>query len=297
MFKKAIDIVSGYTFPVIVLRKLLNNKCLSNIGTFIVINDEGWILTADHILDVIKKINDEAMEYKAWIIESEKINSDTSKSKKVKSKELKKLNKPGKESTVDFHIIWAVSLDKNWEIKRFVRFPTADLASGKIEKFDKSVINSYPTFKVAAEDIGPGTSLCKLGSPLAYVDVKWDQKNNRFDLRKETFPMARFPIEGIMTREVHVPVGSQNTTKEMVKYIETSSPGLKGQSGGPTFDVHGNIWAMQSKTSSYDLGFEMKVNKLNNIQERQFIHVGLGTHVQTIIDFFDKNKISYTLSK
>ena len=80
---------------------------------------------------------------------------------------------------------------------------------------------------------------------------------------------------------------------ELVKFVETSSPGLKGQSGGPTFDSEGRIWAMQSKTAHYPL--EFPAGQKN--QEHQFLNVGMGTHAKTIIDFLDSNGVKYNLSK
>jgi hypothetical protein len=44
-----------------------------------------------------------------------------------------------------------------------------------------------------------------------------------------------------------------------LKWIETSSPGLKGQSGGPLLDERGTIWGVQSNTFSYNLGFSPQV--------------------------------------
>jgi hypothetical protein len=38
-----------------------------------------------------------------------------------------------------------------------------------------------------------------------------------------------------------------------VKFIETSTPGLRGQSGGPLFDAKGEIWGIQSRTNFLEL--------------------------------------------
>lgn len=84
-----------------------------------------------------------------------------------------------------------------------------------------------------------------------------------------------------------------------LKYLETSSPGLKGQSGGPTFDVHGNIWAIQSSTNSFPLNFE--ANKLMNQKQaehiqNQYLNVGLGIHSETIIGFLREMNVTFNLS-
>ncbi len=79
-----------------------------------------------------------------------------------------------------------------------------------------------------------------------------------------------------------------------MKFVETSSPGLRGQSGGPIFDVNGHICALQSRTVHHQLGFSpvVKVGH-REVNEHQFLNVGIGTHVEEITAFLDKHKISY----
>jgi hypothetical protein len=43
------------------------------------------------------------------------------------------------------------------------------------------------------------------------------------------------------------------------KFVEMSSPGLRGQSGGPRFDVNGMVWGLQSRTQHLALGFSPQV--------------------------------------
>lgn len=74
------------------------------------------------------------------------------------------------------------------------------------------------------------------------------------------FPIPMFPIDGIMTRNI-ISGKSQDGIFEF-KWLETSSPGLRGQSGGPTFDKDGNIWALQSQTRHLPLGFSPKIKKM-----------------------------------
>ena len=109
-------------------------------------------------------------------------------------------------------------------------------------------------------------------------------------------PVPRFPLEGIFTRLVFG--GKTKDGKFEIKFIETSSPGLRGQSGGPIFDIQGNIWALQSRTIHLPLGFEPKVKKQGKeVTEIQFLNVGIGVHVETIIQFLDSLKIEYKLSE
>jgi hypothetical protein len=73
-----------------------------------------------------------------------------------------------------------------------------------------------------------------------------------------------------------------------VRMIETSSPGIRGQSGGPIFDKNGTIWAIQSSTASYEMDL--------NTKERQYYHVGVGVHTVTIFGLFKSRNITAQIS-
>src|SRR5690606_2946450 len=120
----------------------------------------------------------------------------------------------------------------------------------------------------------------------------WDEGENRFSLPPESVPIPRFPIDGMFTREVNVELSNGKKHHFPLKYLETSSPGLKGQSGGPIFDSNGHIWAVQSKTSHLPLGFNPTVPNTNT-KEHQFLNVGWGVHAETIINFFHEHKINF----
>ena len=53
----------------------------------------------------------------------------------------------------------------------------------------------------------------------------------------------RFPIEGMLTR--HIMHGNE------IAGIELSTPGLRGQSGGPLFNSEGLVCGMQSGTNHF----------------------------------------------
>jgi S1-C subfamily serine protease len=70
--------------------------------------------------------------------------------------------------------------------------------------------------------------------------------------------------------------------------IETSSPGIRGQSGGPIFDQHGAVWGIQSATTSYPMDFSTKVE--------QYYHVGVGVSSATIVGFLKHLGIKFQTS-
>ena len=114
---------------------------------------------------------------------------------------------------------------------------------------------SFPVIKSPAAGLPIATSLCRLGFPFREVKVTYDEAADQFGIPQGG--LAYFPIEGIYTRSFDsgIPAG----TKYHIAWIETSSPGLRGQSGGPIYDTKGRVWGIQSRTQHLDLGFEAQV--------------------------------------
>ena len=163
-----------------------------------------------------------------------------------------------------------------------------DIALGKIENFDPSFVKQYPVF-ANPSNLLPGTSLCKLGFPFHEIKATFNSSKQNFEIQPESFPIPRFPMEGMYTRNVHL--------KDNSKYIETSTPGLRGQSGGPIFDTNGQVYGIQSQTRHLPLGFTPNiVVDGKNVVENQFLNVGWGIHVEVLLALFQKHKIKYQVA-
>ncbi len=107
--------------------------------------------------------------------------------------------------------------------------------------------------------------------------------------------MPLFPLEGMFTRELILPTALGVSPPPFpLKMIETSSPGLRGQSGGPIFDLDGTIWAIQSMTAHLELGFTPRVQGVG--VEHQFLNVGMGVHVETILGLLNEAGVSYEVT-
>jgi hypothetical protein len=75
-------------------------------------------------------------------------------------------------------------------------------------------------------------------------------------------------------------------------FIETSSPGMRGQSGGPVFDVDGRVWGIQRRTHHLDLGFSPRVRtSAGETVEHQFLIVGIATHPSELIDLAEEKGV------
>ena len=291
MFRTACTTARAFTRPVILCRQTVSGACSSSIGSFIVINDDGWIVTAGHMVDQIKALLDEEATTKNHPAALAAIQANTSLSGKQKYDQIKALGKVGPDSTNRAGVKWGGTDANLIDVKRH---PDIDIAVGRLDTFDPASITSYPVFKDPSKDCDPGASLCKYGYPFHSVTPTWDDTAGKFDVGANPIPM--FPIEGIFTRLVNI-IPSSGTSPYPLQYVETSSPGLRGQSGGPTFDVHGAVWGIQSQTHHFPLGFNPPVPGAKNGEtEHQFLNVGWGVHSATVIGVLQELGVNHAVS-
>jgi len=294
MFAEAYKIASRFTLPVIVSNRFHDETVASGLGSFIIINKEGWILTVAHLFQSKIKSDNDKSEIRKFNEDKVKILNDPSLLDIQKRKKIKNLEESSiKQKWITNNSLWWGADD--FLIEKFEINNELDLAVGQIKNFDAGRIEGYPVFRDPS-DMKHGSSLCKLGFPFHKVDSSFDKVKNAFIIGPGVLPIPRFPLEGIFTRTIQS--GKTRDGKFDIKLIETSSPGLMGQSGGPIFDTNGNVWAIQSRTMHLPLGFEPIVKrKGRQVIENQFLNVGLGVHVQSILQFLDSLKIEYSLSE
>lgn len=290
MFSKACSIARNFTFPIVISSLAANGECNAGIGTFIIINDEGWFITANHIIAQIQQLMQSNKEYEERLKKRESIEADLTLKKHQKNQQLNTLRIDPK-SIKKFSVLVANS---SLSIGTVHTLPEVDLAVGQLLNYNKSLVKVYPKFKDAKLPMEQGTSLCKLGFPFHSIKPTFDPATG-FLLPAGSLPIPIFPIEGIYTRTVYVKASTPKPYPLM--YIETSTPGLRGQSGGPTFDVNGSIWAIQSQTQHFKLGFgdNQKNSKETEHLKNQYLNVGWGTHASTVTNFLVEKKIAYQL--
>ena len=51
MFARATEIAAHYTHPLVVSARLFDGRVRCAVGAFVVLNEDGWILTAAHLLE------------------------------------------------------------------------------------------------------------------------------------------------------------------------------------------------------------------------------------------------------
>lgn len=292
MFAIAYEKAVHFTHPLVITFRRMNGIVESALGAFIIVNKDGWALTAGHagqISHYYKIHKKQISEYEKSIDE---IRNNTKLDEKHKKKKINKLPKNDNWIT-DYTYWWG--LDHEISAEELCVYDKDDIALVKLNNIKDNYQTVFPTFK-KPDNLKPGTSLCKLGFPFHSISASFDSENKLFSLDPQSLPIPRFPIEGIYTRNVIV-VDPKDKGRNN-KFIETSTPGLKGQSGGPIFDVNGDVWAIQSHTKHMLLGFNPCVKRGDReIEENQFLNVGLGVHPETIIKILTENNIAFELSE
>ncbi len=285
MFSEAIQKIEGFIRPTIICKRTENGEVSAEGATIIIINKEGWFLGATHKFEVIPLLKRHRQEKETMASNRknfESMNTPTAK------KELEKL-KP------DPNWLTASSIWPGTDGQKIVDLdviPEADLLLGRLDPFDASTVTNYPVFKDPSKPLPAGTSLCKVGYSYTALTTKYDEKKNNFSLDFKN--LVTSPLDGIYTRDIafHTP----EERKIPIKFIETSSPGLRGQSGCPVFDAEGRVWGMHSKSHHLplDTNASTKIGE-ETMQIPQFLSVSWAVHPEVITGFLKERKISFDM--
>lgn len=289
MFASALNSVRQFTRPVIISTRRFDGSVECGIGAFVILNDQGWMATAAHIFDAEGEKVQHDKERSEYNDKRAAIENNKTLFPKQKARELASLRTNPK---------WITNISYWWakdahmvKVCHFLR--EVDLAVAQLGAFEPSDFKVYPKLMNPAA-MKPGTSVCRLGYPFHNATATFDTSVNAFRIPDDVFPIPEFPNEGIFTRNLFIRT-TAGITK--LKLIETSSPGLRGQSGGPIFDQHGNLWGIQSRTEHLPLGFSPSVVIAGkNVVEHQFLHVGRGYHVETLRDVLKERGIQFAES-
>ena len=288
MFSKAVPIAAGFTRPVVISSRTMQGACAGTIGAYVVVNPGGWILTAGHLLDIVRKQQDSARRHAGYRGNVVEFHRDIAADKRYRKKGVRTFHKPAESSVRNHSVWWGVDGVRLVEA-RIV--PAADLALGRLEPFDPKSVPQYPVWKDPSRGVAPGRSLCKLGFPLHRIVPVYDEKANTFTLPEGSVPLPLFPLEGMFTRVVNTRAPGSGDG-EPSAFIETSTPSLLGQMGGPVFDAQAVVWGIQSHTMHHALGFHPPVpGGAAGQVEHQFLNTGLAVHAAVIRRLLDAEGI------
>jgi hypothetical protein len=286
MFQKAYTLAAQYTQPFIVCMRYQDASVDSGLGSFVYLNQEGWAMTAAHNFNAVfgfkqhQALIQNYNERKALIAKSESLSDDE------KQQQLQALPYDPKWIT-HYAIMLSGRLVNMYE--NYI-YGDHDIAFFRMDANAIPPQTKFPKI-INPESISPGISLCKLGYPFVEFKASFDEAAQQFVLPPHVLPVPMFPMEGIYTRNVFK---GKDVQQVDILFLETSSPGLKGQSGGPIFDREGNLYAVQSQNLTIPLGYSGTIQKNGvGIEENQFLNLGIGVHPQTLITLMERHGIAF----
>jgi len=292
MFVEAIEKVDQYTRPIhFILRYYTGSDIVPGTATLFFVNEMGFAITCRHVAQQILYAGSIYENYLKFKSELRKFEKDPGFETQRDFLENKYRINGDNPVRILFNFINCVSAYKGMAIHLH---PTQDLAIIQFREFESKQYQGYAHFLKDSRQVKQGRYLCRLGYPFPeFTNYQYNKNTGDIEwLNTGRINTPSFPIDGIITRHI----GESNG----VVGIEMSTPGLRGQSGGPLFDRNGVIYGMQSSTRHLHLGFD-QVNReviteghRKRVSNYPFLNVGQCVHVDVIKQFLrDKNVTFY----
>jgi hypothetical protein len=292
MFIEAIEKVGNFTRPVHTISRTYGGKKVTpGAGTLFFVNEEGYAVTCKHIAEMLlsaDKINEHFQQFKH---ERQQLSQQPKHQQLLKGLELKYQYKADTLLQLKNNFVDCVDTMNNFNVQMH---PTLDLAFIKFNGYNSLHYRDCAKFAKDDSQLKQGQFLCRLGFPFPEFsnytfnatadDIEWTTTGVNVS--------PRFPIEGMVTRFL---ADQQNG----LYGIEMSTPGLRGQSGGPLFDAQGRVYGMQFSTKHLHLGFDlvdmeiMVNNTPKKVSDYSFIHLGQCIHVNAIKAFLKQHGVMY----
>lgn len=296
MFVKSIEKATKYIRPIrSILRSYGSNEIIKVCSTCIIVNDEGWVLTCKHVTEgIIRPADDINKKYQQFKIDIANLSSQSASKKRRTISALEKKYGYSKNNPCTIQVLNSFdNIVDTFSSFTIIECSYADLALIKFDGFNKVFCSEYPVFKEKSDELRQGMSLCRLGFPYPeFSNCQYNAQTDNIEWTTAGKPGSPlFPIDGILTRQV--------ADNGQIVGIELSTPGLKGQSGGPLFDKNGVVCGLQSSTLSLPLGFdqvnrEIVINgKKKKVSNYPFLHLGRCVHVDIIKKFLDEHGVKY----
>lgn len=280
MFAEACRKAAEYTRPVVISTRLQSGEVRTECGSFVILNRDGWFVTAGHLYDSLVKYQGDQNK----ISEINSLNESRQQDPDAPSNEIK----------LDPEFITNHSMWWGWDGTRveeaFVN-RQVDIAVGRLAGFDPSWVKEYPVLR-DPDTLCPGTSICRMGFPFVGIASSFDEEKGMFRIPAIPSKEVIFPNDGIHTRTVSN--GRTADDKYECLYVETSTPGLKGQSGGPIFDREGHLYAIQVQTRHIPLDLHpTAIYDGQTMVENQFMNVGMGVHIRIVRSILNERGVRY----
>lgn len=292
MFAKAILEVGNYTRPIMTIaREYKSENVIPSAATMFFVNDEGCAVTCKHVAELIVEAENINAQYINFKREIASLPNDSHLKNAYRNLEQEYNYHSG--ITVEMKHNFVDCVDTVSNIDCFFH-PKYDLAIIKFHGFSHVLYKGHAVLAENGNAVQPGDFMCRLGYPFPeFTNYHYDTENDQITWDSNGLRTTpRFPIEGMITRHI---VGNDRE----VMGFELSTPGLRGQSGGPLFDKDGVIYGMQSMTNHLYLGFDMNNQnmvihgKQQTVNNQPFLHVGHCIHVEIIKAFLNEHNVKY----
>jgi hypothetical protein len=291
MFVNAIEEVRKFTRAVYTISRNYNETFVNpGTATFFFVNEYGVAVTCRHVIDLIGNRQNINTHYSNFAKEKAAIGKNQY-NKRINELNAKYNYKP--DSIVQLSEMFVgVTHEKNLSY-RWLNHPKYDLSIIIFDNFKNPAYQSHAVFLKDTSVLKQGKSLCRLGYPFPeFTNYRYNEESDMIEWTTSgQIETPTFPIDGILTRHL----GGEGK----IVGIELSTPGLRGQSGGPLFDERGFICGMQSSTNHLHLGFDMKNfeyrtgGKSIKVTNQPFLHVGHCVHADIIKEFLATNQIKF----
>ena len=289
MFVQAVERVSAYTRAVHSIYKQYGSPDIRRgCATFFFVNETGAAVTCRHVVELLLSNTQNYAAFKAEVLASQKL-------PRFEQQHLPRLKSQfgiNTETLTAIRHSFVSGVDSSEY--DYALHPGEDLAILQFKNFNKRYYAGHALFLKDTQAVKQGKSLCRLGFPFPEFtnyqntattdDVEWTNEGQ--------IATPIFPMDGIITRHI-------GNAQGQITGIELSTPGLRGQSGGPLFDTNGVVYGMQSSTKHLHLGFDLIGQEITlngrptKVTDYQFMNVGQCVHVGVIKAFLAECQIAY----
>jgi len=291
MFLKPIENTSGFTRAIHSITRTYKGKnIIPGSSTLFFVNEDGYAVTCKHVIDLLATSETVNRKYSEFKNERDKLPVDGKLREKLKRLEIKYEYRDETIIGIKNNFMNCVDFMSGFT---WHTHPKYDLAILKFNDFNKIAYTDHAVFVKNNSKVQQGKFLCRIGFPFPeFTNFKLNEETDEMDWTQDGIVNSPvFPLEGMITRHL--------AAEGKLFGIELSTPGLRGQSGGPLFDEDGFVYGMQFSTKHLHLGFDLEdtevmINgKLKKINNYSFIHLGQCIHADIIKEFLEEKNVKF----